>query len=178
MPCSNINPITGCEGVSIQLDCLSEIAQGDSKMITLTLVKDEYAVDLDLVKDIQLVLSDVRGFRIARYRNHLGSLSDNTSDTPSYLPSYQEPIEDDFDFNANVWFDNLLLNMNQLDLSGSYNPSSFLNKGQISFEISSKVSNSLLAGWVYSNWRIEFLDGNVYYVRCFKIGTIVINKFI
>lgn len=169
MACNQIIASSICNNLSAVLECLERIYQGLQKDITIQLVDlDGYPLNLDDVSQIQILLYDNRGFKIAKYYY------------PDYLDTsytYEQEV-DEIDWINDVWVDGLDINILQMSISTSSDfEDEYVNKGKISFSINEEVSNYLLIGSVYIDVKVTMNNSTVYIIKCLQIGKIEKNEF-
>jgi hypothetical protein len=178
MACNQSSSTSLCGNLSATVECIEQIYQGENKSVTIQLVDlDGYALNLDEVSEIQILLYDTRGYKIAKYYYPEYVDSSNT-----YLETYEVEEDVEIDHENDVWVDGLDINILQISLlsdSDSYYNSGdeYLNKGKISITINEKISNYLLTGALLVDIRIVKNDGSVYIIKCLQIGKIEKNKF-
>ena len=162
MACKQSTTSSFCEGLFVTLECLERIYQGHSKDIVLQLAtSDGYPLDLDTVTSIEIVLSDNRQYAIAKYYYPIPETSSATGGE-----------EEELDILKDVWVDDLPIIILQSLLTED-TPSDvddvYINKGRISITITEEVSNYLMIGPVFLEFKIVTEDNSTYMIKCFLI---------
>ena len=101
-----------CNGISVSIECLEKVLQGNSKAITLQLIdKDGFPLNLNDVSQIQILLYDARNLPIAKY--YYPDVINASGITETSV------IEEEFEINPeiDIWVDNLDITLLQISLS-------------------------------------------------------------
>ena len=191
MNCKQTKTNNICLTSSAVIDCIKVLYAGEEENIELTLYNSAgEKIDLVDLASIQILLYDVRNHVIARYihppneseySTFVDTFNSYTGYTGNDIETYiDEPvIEDDFDPEKDVWFDNLEINILQqtIDLSSDIGDEYILNKGLISFLINKDITTYMMSGNVYADIRLLFNDNSVEIIKCLHIGILKKNKF-
>jgi len=151
-----------CDSIGIAIECLKKIYQNIDTSIVLTLLTpDGYAIDLDDITDIKIIVSDSRSIPIATYIYPMDIVTGT--------------IEE-----LNTWFTNMEIKLLQTKLyPESYNAFDeiiIIDKGKIEFLLTSEVTNYLMIGPVTISVKITH-NSEVSIINCFQIGAVLKNNF-